>query len=365
MMRIKSIGFSTLSGICLIGLTACLESQAAPVFLSLTQNEFTIEVLSSELETPWSVAELPSGDFLITERDGALKRLSGGMLTDIDGLPDDIYAESQAGLFDIVLGSDFAQNGTVYFSYARGKKSANGTTVVKAVLDNNSLKDKQHIFKAAPLKIGGGHFGGRLAVMENGDVIVTTGDGFRYREASQDTESDLGKVIRITENGSEHISIGHRNVQGLIFDKESGNLWAHEHGARGGDELNLIKQSLNYGWPLVTKGVDYNGAKITPFTEMEGMEEPIHYWVPSIAPSGLTIYRGDMFKEWNGDALVGGLASGDVRRVDLENGKSIGETIILSDLGERVRDIRTASDGAILVLIDDPIEGKLLRVTPK
>jgi len=154
-------------------------------------------------------------------------------------------------------------------------------------------------------------------------------------------------------------------VQGLAYDAQTNKLWEHEHGPRGGDELNLIRPGQNYGWPVATTGLDYNGAKISPFKEYEDMAAPLHDWVPSIAPSGLTIYRGDMFPDWNGDALVGGLISRDVRLIDLENGKSIGEVSVLSDLDERVRDVRVDKDGAILVLTDDPENGKLLRVTPK
>ena len=224
------------------------------------------------------------------------------------------------------------------------------------------------------------HFGGRMVFLPDGTLVMSLGEGFAYREAAQDKASDLGKIVRINTDGSipadnpfvgadgvrpEIYSLGHRNPQGLHFDSVSGKLWAHEHGAKGGDELNLIKPGMNYGWPIATTGVDYNGAKITPFQTYKGMENFVKDWVPSIAPSGLTIYRGDMFSEWNGDALVGGLKSRDLRRVDLEDGKFVREYILLKDLNARIRDVRTAPDGSILILTDDSTEGKLLRLTPK
>ena len=159
--------------------------------------------------------------------------------------------------------------------------------------------------------------------------------------------------------------MGHRNIQGLAYDDETNTLWEHEHGPRGGDELNIISGGGNHGWPIVTKGVDYNGARISPFEEKEEFTEPVYSWVPSIAPSGLVIYRGDMFLDWNGDALIGGLASRDLRRVDLEGGEALGETDLLSDLDLRIRDVHVAEDGSVLLLTDDPENGQLLRMTPK
>jgi len=209
---------------------------------------------------------------------------------------------------------------------------------------------------------------------------MSVGEGFAYREAAQDKASDLGKIVRINTDGSipsdnpfigvdgvrpEIYSLGHRNPQGLHFDSVSGTLWSHEHGPKGGDELNLIKPGKNYGWPIATTGIDYNGAMITPFKSYKGMEPFVKDWVPSIAPSGLTIYRGTLFPEWDGDALVGGLKSRDLRRVDLEDSKFIREYILLEDLNARIRDVRTAPDGSILILTDDDTEGKLLRLTPK
>jgi len=214
-------------------------------------------------------------------------------------------------------------------------------------------------------------------------LVLSLGDGFAYREDAQKADTHLGKLVRLSRDGGvpqdnpflgqskdgrdykpQIYSIGHRNVQGLAYDAQSQTLWQHEHGPRGGDELNRIEAGANYGWPLATKGRDYQGARITPYESFKGTEDPVHNWVPSIAPSGLAIYRGNMFPDWNGDALIGGLASRDLRRVDLEQGKSIGEEDLLSDLSLRIRDVRIARDGAVLILTEDGETGKLLRLTP-
>ena len=220
--------------------------------------------------------------------------------------------------------------------------------------------------------------------MPDDTLVLTLGDGFAYREDAQKAETHLGKIVRLTRDGGvpadnpfkgktkdgrefkpQIYSLGHRNPQGLAVDRETGILWSHEHGPRGGDELNIITAGANYGWPLATKGRDYQGARITPYESFKGTVDPVHSWVPSIAPSGLVIYRGDLFPEWSGDALIGGLASRDLRRVDLENGKSVGEEDLLSDLNGRIRDVREARDGAVLVLIESGEDGRLLRLAPK
>ena len=340
-----------------------------------------IETLADNLRAPWRVTVLPDSGYLVTERPGHLLRIAnGGMRTEITGLPDDIYVEGQAGLFDIILSPDFTDTGTVYLSYAQGTKEANGTAVLRARLMGTELVDGKIIFRATPTKDTNAHFGARMVFLPDGTLVMSLGEGFAYREAAQDKASHLGKIVRINADGSipadnpfigtdgvrpEIYSLGHRNPQGLHFDGVSGTLWAHEHGPKGGDELNIIRGGKNYGWPIATTGIDYNGAKITPFKSYEGMENFVKDWVPSIAPSGLTIYRGTLFLGWDGDALVGGLKSRDLRRVDLEDGKFVREYILLEDLSARIRDVRTAPDGSILVLTDDATNGKLLRITPK
>lgn len=372
--------FVLTSSILMLGLSASLEPQTAPNLPSLDQSDFTIDVLAKDLKHPWAVAELPDGGFLITERGGRLYRHSETGRVEIKGLPTDILADGQGGLLDVVLAPDFAESAEVYLSYAYGTLDSNGTALMKARLDGDTLEDPNVIFRANPPKQAFQHFGGRIAFLPDESVIFTLGDGFAFREDAQKPGTHLGKIVRLTKNGDvpadnpylgqdefkpEIYSIGHRNVQGLAFDSETQTLWSHEHGPRGGDELNNTKPGQNYGWPIATKGTDYQGAKISPFKTYDGMEDAVHGWTPSIAPSGLAIYRGDLFPDWNGDALVGGLASRDLRVVELENGQSVGEIDLLSDMGERIRDVRVARDGAILILTDDAEKGKLFRVSPK
>lgn len=354
-----------------ISLAACLEAQPAPDISESPKSDFTVQTIAQGLKHGWAVAETSAG-YVVTERGGKLFRISENTRTEITGLPEDIYVEGQAGLFDVRVKNDL-----LYISYAYGDAKANGTALISAKISGDKLVEIKTLFRASPLKDTNAHFGGRITFLPDETLILTTGEGFKYREASQDLNSHLGKIIRLTLNGGtppdnpklgdkrQVYSYGHRNVQGVAYDAQTQTLWAHEHGPRGGDELNLIKAGENYGWPIASKGLDYNGAKITPHTTYEGMIDGTHIWTPSIAASGLAIYRGDMFPQWNGDALIGGLISRDVRVVDLENGTSKGEISILSDLDERVRDVRIAADGAILVLTDDSENGKLLRITPK
>jgi len=375
-------------------LTACFEPQIAPDLPERPSTDFNIEYISKDMSGPWSVAELPNGKWLVTEKSGKLLRLSKTGKSVIAGLPDDIFVAGQGGLFDVVLAPDFETSQQIYLSYAYGTEAANGTAIVKAILDGDELKDSLIIFRASPPKSATSHFGGRMAFLPDGTLILTLGDGFAFREDAQKADTHLGKLIRITDEGGtpddnpflgaskdvrtfkpQVYSLGHRNVQGLAVDPITGEIWAHEHGPRGGDELNLIGAGQNYGWPLATTGTDYNGARITPFETFEGTTPPIYDWVPSIAPSGLVIYRGALFPEWQGDAFIGGLASRDLRRVDLEGGQIIGEEDLLSDLKGRIRDVRVDRVGAILVLIEsadldgdgeiDPKSGQLLRLMPQ
>jgi len=355
-----------------IVLSGCLEPQPKPILTERPISDFTIEVLAEGLKNPWSVAEIGSEDFFVTEKAGKLyyiaiansemKNIFAGVnprppyrysKTEFVGLPDDIFVEGQGGLLDVVLSPNFYEKPEIYLSYAFGTSKANGTALISAELGYAKLKNTEIIFRASPSKAAASHFGGRIVFLPDDTLVLTLGDGFAYREEAQNVNSHLGKIVRLNRDGGtpsdnpklngkpQIYSMGHRNVQGIAYDAQTGQLWEHEHGPRGGDELNLIKAGANYGWPIATTGLDYNGAKISP------------------------IYRGDMFPEWNGDALIGGLVSRDIRLIDLENGKAVSEVSVLSDLDERVRDIRIASDGAILVLTDDPENGKLLRVTPK
>ena len=383
-----------LIGLGLMAFGGCLEPQPAPDLPEEPQASFQLETVIDGLAAPWAVAELPDGGFLITGKLGQLWRVSpsgsGYETTDISGLPSDILAlgenriaaDGQGGLLDVALAPDFATSGDIYLSYSYGDWDANGTALIRATLSGNDLTNVETLFRADPPKAAGAHFGGKIAFPGDGTLLLTLGDGFAYREEAQKPASHLGSIVRLNPDGSapsdnpdfgenaqaELFSIGHRNVQGIAVDPETGTVWAHEHGPRGGDELNRLEAGANYGWPIATYGTDYQGARISPIKDHEaaGFTAPSHVWVPSIAPSGLAIYRGDVFSDWNGHALIGGLASGDVRKVDPDTGA---ETMLLSDAKTdadpfRVRDVDVASDGTVLLLIENAENGRLIRMSP-
>jgi glucose/arabinose dehydrogenase len=337
----------------------------------------TVTTMATGLDHPWSMAFLPDGRVLVTERRGALRVIGAdGKLGTISGVPP-VFNESQAGLFDVVLHPRFADNQTLYLSYAAGTIKANATVIARARLVGDRLVDLKEIFRNTPMKAGPVHFGGRMVFLPDGSLVMSTGDGFDYREQAQVKTSGLGKIVRIGGDGSIPAdnpfagapfptsavwSFGHRNPQGLALDPETGWLWQHEHGARGGDEVNRIEKGRNYGWPVATKGLDYSGATISPFKSYPGMEEPRVVWVPSIAPSGLAVYRGAMFPQWNGSLIVGALAAEELRRVELDaGGRLVRQERIVPEIAARVRDVRVAPDGALWVTIDEP-SGKVLRI---
>lgn len=340
-----------------------------------------IETLAEGLVNPWSLAFLPDGSILVTERDGKLRIIRDGRLLEksVAGVPAP-YVRSQGGLFDILLHPDFETNHTIFLSYAAGDARSNATRVVSATFDGAALSDIKTIFETRTKKDTPAHFGGRLALLPDGTLLITVGDGFEYREQAQDLSSGLGKIVRINLDGSipadnpfvstegarpEIWTLGHRNEQGLVVDPSTGTVWETEHGPRGGDELNIIEKGVNYGWPLATYGVDYSGAQVSPYTEYKGTQQPVKHWTPSIGPSGLAIYRGDLFSGWRGDLLVGALARTALHRLDMEDGVVVGEERYL--IGERMRDVREGPDGAIYVTTEDhdgaPV-GKVLRLTP-
>jgi len=344
---------------------------ALGVSTSTAAVEFRLETFTSGLSLPWSIAFLPDGSALVTELGGQLRRIdSSGQAGDaIENIPA-VYFAGQGGLFDVLLHPDFGRNGLVYLSYAEGSPRNNGTAIARGKLVGNRLENVEVIYRTAPRKDTPVHYGGRMAFLADGTLLLTTGDGFDYREAAQDVSSGLGKVIRIKDDGSPAYgnqfaespyvySYGHRNPQGLAVSR-SGTIWLHDHGPRGGDELNRIEAGVNYGWPAITYGLDYNGAIISPYTEWEGMAQPEHYWVPSIAPSGLTIYEGDLFPDWKGDLFVGALVNREVRRLDLINGEVVAEEKLFSELNDRIRDVRSGPDGALYILTPN----RVVRVMP-
>jgi len=352
----------------------------APQPATVVTTGYKVTEIARGLDHPWSMAFLPDAAILVTERVGRLRLIKGGALLaqPIAGVPA-VHTGSQAGLFDIVLHPNFERNHLVYLTYASGTKAANGTQVARARFDGRALRDLRVIFTAMPLKDTDNHYGGRMAFLPDGTFALTIGEGFEYREKAQDLTSDLGKIVRLNEDGSvprdnpfvgqasirpEIYTLGHRNSQGLLFDAPSGRLYETEHGPRGGDELNIIVAGRNYGWPVITYGMDYSGAYVSPYTQRQGLEQPVIYWTPSIAPSGLAMYRGDKFPAWKGDLFVGSLAFRHLRRVHLdERGEVVGQEQFLNDLHWRIRDVRAAPDGYVYVCTDEE-DGRVLRLEP-
>jgi glucose/arabinose dehydrogenase len=332
---------------------------------------YRLETWAEGLALPWSIAFLPDGSALVTELGGQLRRLdsNGTAGEPIEGVPA-VYFAGQGGLFDVLPHPDYSHNQLIYLSFAQGTPKNNGTAIARGRLVENHLESVEIIFRNFTRKDTPVHYGGRLAFLADGTLLLTTGDGFDYRESAQDVGSGLGKVLRMNDDGSAAIgnpfpdspyvySYGMRNQQGLAVSR-SGVIWLHEHGPRGGDELNRIEPGVNYGWPAITYGVDYSGAVISPYTEWEGMAQPEHYWVPSIAPSGLTVYEADLFPEWKGDLFLGALVDHEVRRLDLSGGKVIGEEALFSEIEARIRDVRTGPDGALYILTPN----RIVRVLP-
>ncbi len=340
--------------------------------------KFRVVEVAGRLAHPWGLAFLPGGDMLVTERGGKLRMIRGGKLESepIAGVPK-VAARGQGGLLDVALHPNFAANSLVYLSYAGDGDGGTSTEVVRARLNGNRLEEQQVIFRAGPKTSGGNHFGSRLVFAPDGTLFVSLGDRFTYRDEAQSTANHIGTVVRIKDDGSipddnpfkgkdgarpEIYSYGHRNVQGMALRPGTSTVWAHEHGARGGDEVNILKPGANYGWPKITYGVDYSGAVISDKKALPGMEQPVVYWVPSIAPSGMAFYDGDKFPGWKGDLFVGALAKTHLRRLKLDGDKVV-EQEVLPGLEERVRDVRTGPDGFIYLLTDET-NGKVLRLEP-
>lgn len=336
-----------------------------------------LQLVAEGLQFPSSLVFLPEGGMLVTERPGRLRVVdSAGVVgAPIEGVPA-VHAAGQGGLLEVLLARDFSESRRVYLSYSHGTDDANTLRVARARFDGKALVDLQVLMEARPMRATSVHYGGRIAWAADGTLLVATGDGFDYREQAQRLDNHLGKILRIAADGSvppdnpfvgrgdalaEIYSVGHRNVQGLVVD-EAGTVWSHEHGPRGGDEFNRIVAGGNYGWPLVTHGVDYSGALVSPFTTLPDMIDPLHVWTPSIAPSGLMRYRGDVFAAWRGDFFVAALAGKQLQRLrmDADGGVRV-EAVMFDAPGERLRDVREGLDGGIYLLTDSA-QGKVLRV---
>lgn len=345
-----------------------------------SHSDIKVTTLAQGLEHPWGMAFLPNGDLLITERAGGIQLLSkdGKLSGRLANVPE-VVAQNQGGMLDIAIDPDFASNNTVYFCYSRETdvegKTGSSSSVAKATLTDKGLENVNVIFSADSIVDNGFHFGCRLAFDADKHLYITMGDRYKYMQEAQNTNNHYGKIVRINRDGSvpqdnpfmkgdapEVFSYGHRNVQGVTIHPQTGDVWAMEHGPKGGDEINQIKAGANYGWPVITYGIDYSGEIISDKTHMEGMEQPWLYWDPSIAPSGLTFYTGDMFKEWKGDILVGSLKFTHLRRVSVQDGKPGEQFEYVRDMQARIRDVEVAPDGSIY-LLTDAANGKVVKLS--
>lgn len=341
-----------------------------------------IETVASGLEHPWSLAFLPGGRMLVTERPGRLRVIEPGpdgqlqlRSEPVAGVPA-VLARGQAGLFDVVVDPAFAVNGRVLLSFAHGQPQANHLRVVSARFDGRQLLEVKPVFTSQPAKAETQHFGGRMAWLADGSLLIGMGDGNLDRTDAQRLHTHLGKTLRIRPDGSvpadnpfvaradarpEIYTRGHRNPQGLVV--VDGVAYAHEHGARGGDELNRLAPGANFGWPVTTGGIDYTYARITPYRSLPGIQPALVEWTPSIAPAGLAWYSGALFPAWRGSLFVAALKERSVRRVPLNGGVPGPQEVLFQELGERIRDVRAGPDGAIYLLTDSP-DGRVLRVVP-
>ncbi|HEV2148822.1 MAG TPA: PQQ-dependent sugar dehydrogenase [Longimicrobiaceae bacterium] len=339
---------------------------------------YRVVTVAEGLEHPWGMAFLPGGDVLVTERPGRLRVVRGGVLAPepIAGVPQ-VRAREQGGLMDVALHPDFARNRLVYLSYSKPGPRGATTAVARGRLEGNRLTGVQEILEAKAWSTGGDHFGSRLVFDGRGHLFVSVGERGRMRNA-QDLGTHAGKILRLHDDGRvpadnpfvgcpgalpEIYAYGVRNPQGMALHPATGELWETEHGPRGGDELNRIRPGANYGWPLVTHGIDYSGRKVSERTEQPGVAAPLHAWVPSIGTSGLAIYDGDRFPGWKGDFFVGGLAGRHLARVRLDGARVVEQEKLLGGRGHRIRDVRVGPDGFLYVLVD-AAKAPVLRLEP-
>jgi glucose/arabinose dehydrogenase len=339
------------------------------------QVDYTYETVVPDLASPWGMVFLPDGSMLISERSGDLLHFKNGKKTRIEN-PPEVWARGQGGLLDLELHPDYARNGWLYISYSSPEGGSGGNTaIMRAKLSDNRLTDQQVLYKATPNSSRGQHFGSRLEFDRQGYLYFSVGDRFDRDVNPQDITRDGGKIYRIHDDGripndnpfvreagakKAVYSYGHRNPQGLAMHPETGRIWEHEHGPQGGDEINIITAGKNYGWPKITYGINYNGTKITDNTALPGMEQPIHYWVPSIAPSGMAFVTSDRYPDWKGNLLVGSLRFMYLERCVLSGNSVTYREKVLADIG-RVRNVRQGPDGYLYVAV----EGKgILKIIP-
>jgi glucose/arabinose dehydrogenase len=347
-----------------------------------------VSIVSQQLRMPWAVEPLPDGRFLVTERVGALRLLSadGQRLLDVSGVPA-VHAQGQAGLHDVALDPAFATNGMIYFSYTESQPGGYCETLARARLVSDAagagLEGVKVIFRQMPIIESERQLGSRIVFGNDGKLYLALGERGEAVAVgqSQDLRSHFGKVVRLNPDGSvpadnpfagrsdaspEVWTLGHRNVQSFALDSATGKLWVIEHGPRGGDELNLLKAGTNYGWPIISYGIDYSGKPVgTGITQKDGMAQPVYYWDPVIAPSGMMVYHGALFPQWDGSIFVGGLSGLKLVRLQMDGDRVVGEEWLLTDQPRRLRDVQQGADGAIYVLMEGGDNSQLLKLTPR
>jgi glucose/arabinose dehydrogenase len=357
---------------------ACAQDRTIGPEITTPENEnYTVETVIDDMQIPWGMAFLPDGSLLVTEKEGEMFRFKDGEKTKIEGLPE-VTVQGQGGLMDVVLHPDYENNGWLYFSYASSEGEGEGanTAISRAKLNGNKLTDLQLLYKASPNSERGQHFGSRITFDEEGYMYFSIGDRGDNQNNPQDITRDGGKIYRLNDDGSVPsdnpfvnepnaktaiYSYGHRNPQGMIKHPETGEIWVHEHGPRGGDEINVIKKGANYGWPVITYGITYDGTEITEERSKPGMEQPLYYWLPSIAPSGFAVVKGDVYPEWEDDLLVGSLKFSYLEKLTLENNKVVKREKLMDGVG-RLRNVRIGPDGHIYAGLD----GKgIVKLVPK
>ncbi|MBR1271194.1 PQQ-dependent sugar dehydrogenase [Bradyrhizobium sp. AUGA SZCCT0222] len=378
-------------GLVTVALTAAILLTATLVIATGTRGEETefpssaggleVRTFARGLVNPWSLGFLPDGKMLVTERPGRIRLVSleGQLSPPLKGVPD-VWASGQGGMLDVAIDKSYAQNKTIYFCFAERTSGGGRTAIARAKLNDGGgrLDETKIIFRQEGPLSSGNHYGCRIAQADDGNLFVTLGEHFAYRDQAQELGNHLGKVIRIAPDGSaaagnpfigragakpEIWSYGHRNGQGLAINPASGDVWEIEHGPRGGDEVNIVGKGKNYGWPVIGFGLEYSGGKIHESTAKDGMEQPVKYWVPSISPSGMLFYTGKLFPKWSGSLFVGALSGSMLVRLSLNGNGVAGEERLLQNLHERIRDVRQGPDGALWLLTDSS-NGRILRVTP-
>lgn len=367
----------TLSAICFFSFLACAQQTESSIKAETpTTTNYTTEVVVPELNIPWGFVFLPDDSMLITEKSGELIHFKNGKKTLIEGLPE-IYVRGQGGLLDIELHPNYAENGWLYITHASadGEDDGGNTALIRAKLEGNKLTNVERLYKAGPNTTKGQHFGSRIGFDNDGFLYFSVGDRGNRDENPQDITRDGGKIYRLNDDGSipndnpfieepnaktAIFSYGHRNPQGMVKHPETGEIWIHEHGPKGGDEINIVQKGKNFGWPTVSYGLNYSGTSFTENTALPGMEQPLFYWVPSIAPSGMAFVTSDQYPEWKGDLLVGALKFNYLERLVLKDNKVVKREKLFEDIG-RVRSVKQGPDGYIYVGVENLGIVKLIK----